>query len=192
MIGDNKENYTYVNKNIFDNKINYSYSKFGGIEFIKSWGSNRKECLEILFDSSDAFFEKADNCNTNIEFQKWLNYPEVLLSELDKVHLLIKRFEVTKKIYETYDENYRCLNKQVKYNNLSLYINFGLIMVKLYYKFQHLQYANTLLKLVDIICSELIHISPLKKTFNYENARILLNEERKIIINICSQNKIEL
>ena len=191
MIGD-KESYNFLNKNIFDNKIDYSYSKFGGIEFIKSWENNRKECSEILFDNSDAFFEKVDNCNTNIEFKKWLNYPEVLLSELDKVHLLIKRFEVTKKIYETYDENYRCLNKQVKYNNLSLYINFGLIMVKLFYKFQHLQYANTLLKIVDIICSVLIHISPLKKAFNYENARILLKEEREIITNICSQNKIDL
>lgn len=192
MIGDNKENYKYISENIFDDKINYSYSKFGGIEFIKSWDDNRKECLKILFDKKDIFSGKIDNCNTNIEFIKWLTYPEILFSERKKVHLLIKRFEVTKKIYETYDENYRSLNNQVKYNNLNLYINFGLIIVRFYNKFRHLQYVNTLLKIVDIICSALIQISPTKEAFHYEKAKTLLKEERKIIINICSQNKIDL
>ncbi len=42
MIGDNMLDYKYINKDVLNNKINYSYSKFGGIEFIKSWDKKGK------------------------------------------------------------------------------------------------------------------------------------------------------
>lgn len=192
MIGDNNTSYKYIKKNVFDNKINYSYSKFGGIGFIRSWEKKRKECLDILLDGSEICYEIIDNSMTNIEFKKWLSSPKTLFSERYKVHLLIKRFEVTKKIYQMYDGNYRRLNKDVKYDNLNLYINFGFVIAKLYHKFRHIQYLNTLLKIIDIICSILIELNSKKEASCYGAAIILINEEKKIITEFCKHNNIDI
>ena len=192
MIGDNNTSYKYINKNVFDNKINYSYSKFGGIEFIRSWDKKRKECLDILLDGSEVCYEIIDNSLTNIEFKKWLSSPKTLFSELDKVHLLIKRFEVTKKIYQMYDGDYRRLNKDAKHDNLNLYINFGFVIAKLYHEFRHIQYLNTLLKIIDIICSRLVELSSKKEASYYGAAIILISKEKKIINALCKHNNIDI
>jgi len=192
MIGDNKLNYKYIKKGVLNNKINYSYSKFGGIEFIKSWEKKKKKCLDIISDGNNICDEIIDNSKTNIEFQKWLSSPDTLFSELDKVHLLLKRFEVTKRIYEIYDGDYRRLNKNVKYNNLNLYINFGFVIVNLYYKYKHLQYVNSLLKLLDIICSILFEFNCNDELSRYGATIRLIGEEKKIITELCKQNNIEL
>lgn len=192
MIGDNRMGYRYISKDIFNNKINYSYSKFGGIEFVKSWEKKRKECLDIISDGSNICDEIIDDSKTNIEFQKWLSSSNTLFSERDKVHLLIKRFEVTKRIYEIYDGEYRRLNKDVEYNNLNLYINFGFVLVKLYDKYKHLQYVNSLLKLLDIICSVLFEINSKEEISRYRAAIRLIGEEKKIITELCKHNNIDI
>lgn len=191
MTGENRITYTYFNKDIFNNKLNYSYSKFGGIEFLESWAEKRKECIDILLDSTDLCYEIIDNSKTNIEFEKWLS-TNAIFSEIDKVHLLIKRFEVTKRIYELYDDDYRRVNKDIKYNNLNLYINFGFVMVKLYDKYNHLQYMNSLLKLVDIVCSRVYELRDKEELARYGAAIKLIKEEKKIIAELCKNKNIDL
>jgi hypothetical protein len=191
MIGDSNLKYNYFNKNVFNNKINYSYSKFGGLNFLISWQDRRNECSNILNNWNDDYEGSRDVSETNIELKKWLS-SDVVFSELEKVHLLIKRFEVTKRIYEKYDEEYRRVNKFVNYENLNLYINFGFLMVRLYDEFKHLQYLNSLLKVVDILCS---------RVFEFENSCMdlpkyaiveLLKAEKRIIVELCKDNNIKI
>jgi len=191
MIGENKLKYTYFNKDVFNNKLNYSYSKFGGVEFLKSWKEKRKECIAILLASDNLRYKIIDYSKTNSEFEKWLS-TDTVFTEIDKVHLLIKRFEVTKRIYEVYDGDYRRVNRDVTYDNLNLYINFGLILVKLYHKYQHLQYLNSLLKLVDIICSRIFEMKDDEDCSQYGAAINLIEEEKKMIIKLCKNKKIDL
>jgi hypothetical protein len=192
MIGDNKLNYKYINSDVFNNKINYSYSKFGGIEFIKTWEKTRTKCLDIFSDVNNVCYEIIDDSKTNIEFQKWLSSSNTLYAERDKIHLLLKRFEVTKRIYEIYDCEYRRLSKDVKYNNLNLYINFGFVIINLYNKNKHLQYVNSLLKLLDIICSRMFEFNSDEELFRYGAVISLITEEKKIITDLCNENNIEL
>ena len=191
MIGDKKFDYNYINKDIFNNKINYSYSKFGGVSLIKSWEKKRKKCLDIILGGKSISYMIIDDSKTNLEFQNWLSSSSTLFSEKHKVHLLIKRFEVTKRINEIYDDEYRRLSKDVKYNNLNLYINFGFVIIKLYKEYKHLQYVNSLLKLVDIICSRLFEFNS-DEASQYGAVIRLIGEEKKIITDLCSKNKIEL
>ena len=191
MIGENRITYKYHNKDVFNNKINYSYSKFGGIEFLKAWEEKRKECVDILLANNNLSHEIVDHSKTNLQFEKWLT-GDVIFSEMDKVHLLIKRFEVTKRIYEIYDEDYRRLNKDVTYNNLNLYINFGFVMVRLYGRFKHLQYLNSLLKLIDIICSKLYELNHTEEISKYGAAVNLIKEEGRIIKDLCDNKNINL
>lgn len=180
--------YTYSSKNPFDEKINYSYSKTSGLEFIKSWKKHRECCIDIINKSKCDYENLIDNSKTNIEFQKWLKSSNILLSEIGKLHLLIKRFEVTKRIYDRYDEDYRRINSNSNYSNLNLYINFGLILLKLYKKHKHLQYLNSLLKVNDIICSVILY----SKIENIDK-KSLLNlffEEIDIINKLCKFNKV--
>ena len=62
---------------------------------------------------------------------------------------MIKRFEVTKKIYESYDDNFRPHDK-AKYQNPNLYVLFAEILILAYRKYSKLQYLNALLKVNDI------------------------------------------
>ena len=191
MIGENKITYKYLNEDVFNNKINYSYSKFGGIEFLKSWEEKRDKCLDTLLKNNAESHKTEDDSNTNLQLERWLNN-DVVFSELDKVHLLIKRFEVTKRIYEFYDADFRRINKDVTYDNLNLYINFGLVMVKLYDRYKHLQYLNSLLKLVDIICSRINELNQNAETYNYGAASKLLWAEKRIIKELCENKNIDL
>lgn len=191
MIGENKINYTYFNKDVFNNKINYSYSKFGGLEFLNSWKEKRQACIAILLANDSLCYEITDNSTTNLEFKKWLATDSVF-SEVDKVHLLIKRFEVTKRIYEVYDKDYRRVNRDIKRDNLNLYINFGFVLVKLYNKYKHLQYLNSLLKVVDIVCSRIFELKDEKELFPYGAAINLIKEENRIITELCENKNIDL
>ena len=182
--------YQYINPGVFNNKINYSYSKYGGIEFINAWKKSRTRCIDILLNVSDTKKSVSNTSKTGSELQNWLNNSQKLFSDLDKVHLLLKRFEVTKRIYETYTEEYRRINKDVKYDNLNSYISFGLVLVKLHNEFQKLQYVNTLLKLTDIICSRVFVISDANELAQYKRVVELIKEESRIINSLCNDKHI--
>ena len=49
------------------------------------------------------------------------------------------------------------------------------------------EYLNSLLKVVDIICSALLEFNSKKETSKYGAAIILINEEKAIITELCQR-----
>lgn len=153
--------YAYIKEDILNNKVSYSYSDYKGIEFINNWIRIRtdfinkvvcKDELDLIDFASNYYVET--NCENSTEniFNNWIldlvgnrfHYTELLL--------LLKRFEVTKRIYGRYDSNFRPLDKQ-DYQIFLLYIKFGCVLVLAYKSQKKMQFLNALLKLLDILCS---------------------------------------
>lgn len=157
MTGENK--YKYIDSNAPNVKINYSYSKYLGLDFIEYWKLSRKENLKTFNKENLKVLikESIDNeCTNGYTFSKkifsnWLDNIELDCKEfLVDVNLLVKRFEVTKKIYNEYNNLMRPENKD-GYLNIENYSLFGIILGLLFSKTNNYQYLNAHVKLNDIL-----------------------------------------
>ena len=99
-----------------------------------------------------------------------------------RIDLLLKRFEVTRKIYGTYDETFRPTDKS-DYREPGRYALFGVVLVLAYRNTGRLPYLNALLKMNDILCSTFAAMdSATKKMFRW-----LLEEERELITTLIEK-----
>lgn len=172
MTGDSNI-YKYISDNSPDEKINYSYSKFSGIAFIDAWKKSRGKHFPKDTIINYPKISNAANSNTEILFLIWIKaLKNNAFSEVEVLNLLIKRFEVTKKIYESYDLNFRPHAKK-KYKEYRLYIIFAYVLTLAYQKFGKIQLLNSLLKVNDI------------------NHGIIsfIGDEEKILLSYCFQKE---
>ena len=162
--------YKYTKKSLLEKPHKYEYSKFEGEGFFLKHENDRQK--SIIFLEKRLSYLK----HNNVQFQKikcnnYLNNGHLILenfliyllkddSFLEKqkniVLTLIKRFEVSKKLYLTYD-----LKEIRKYSlEFENYLNYSLFSLALqkYYKFESdrsvkLIYLNAILKVNDILSS---------------------------------------
>lgn len=177
--------YTYIKENVLEEKISYSYSEYKGIEFIHAW--KRSRINFIVNSGSISFKDIANKTYTSDDIirstEHILNGWIVSLDEnhlpVPNINLLLKRFEVTKRIYRSYDDNFRPFDK-LDFKRSMLYLKFGCVLVLSYRNTSKLQYLNALLKLDDILCS-------LFPNFNKEEKKIMswiLENELSFIDNL--------
>lgn len=172
--------YSYTKSNLLKNPHKYQYSQYEGTQFFEKYKKDREETLQLF----DYRISKLCSGNINIVRVTYGDYKKnnnlvlkdyllfllesdtnELEKQQDNIELLIKRFEVGKKLYLTYDLT-ELRKSSMDYAELSNYPLFSLILQK-YYNYtksqQKLVYLNAILKVNDIISS-------IKKDF------ILINE----------------
>ena len=149
MTGD-KLIYKYVSNDIPLRKVNQSYSNYHGEEFIKSWLKSREKAKKYFTKKLNFKLTNKPSSPTQAKFNRWIkeiNNRE--FNDAKEFNLLLKRFEVTKKIFDNYDSSFRPINRE-KYNDIRLYALFSWLLV-LNFKYDlKLQYLNSLLKVNDI------------------------------------------
>lgn len=150
MIGDNF-GYKYISSDVPNEKIDYSYSEYRGEDFIYSYKTSREYIIEKNTKySCPKSVDSKTNSSTELQLIFWIN---CLVNNHDvnfkKINLLLKRFEVTKKIFNEYDKNYRPIDKTT-FKEFRLYILFSYTLVLTYKKTKNMQYLNSLLKVNDI------------------------------------------
>tara|TARA_B110000858_G_C17752177_1_gene450232 strand:- start:161 stop:751 length:591 start_codon:yes stop_codon:yes gene_type:complete len=157
MIGETK--YKYIDSNAPNVKINYSYSKYLGLQFIDYWKISRKENLkEFSKENLDVLIKKEDFrlalegfTSSKEMFSKWLKNIDLLnLDFIKDVNLLVKRFEVIRKIYNEYNDLMRPNNKN-DYLQIDNYSLFGIVLGLLFSETKKYQYLNAHVKLNDIL-----------------------------------------
>lgn len=169
MIGD-KLTYPYIITESPKNKINYSYSKYRGIEFIEAWRKSRPVNKGKIMDVN-CIMPESHTLAINPEQRNSIVYLSKMIFNLtnsnfeisNEILLLIKRFEVYKKVFTTYDENFRPVDKR-DYNNGKAYALFGILMSLIFLKYDFLQALNSAIKVNDII---------LGANFNKNNQEII-------------------
>ncbi len=116
----------------------------------------------------------------------------VILDKKDKIikfwiDLLVQRFEVTKKLYESYRPGFRKGNGD---NTLiKLYWKFALLLVIHYTRSEELKYLNTLIKICDLITS--LPIKGLNQEISEYGLDLLLLSEITFVKNILKNKGIE-
>lgn len=154
MTGDSLT-YKYLDSNTPKEKINYSYSKYDGELFMTAYLDSRKKVMPPVL-SEDALSINVDtSIQTELLFNDWIqNCIDGKSINKEDLNLLIKRFEVTKKLFDDYDVNFRPIDK-TKFNSFRLYVLFAYILSLSYSRNNHLQYLNALLKINDINISNI-------------------------------------
>ena len=93
----------------------------------------------------------------------------------------MKRFEVTKKIYNNYST--RFVKKSNNYSRLENYLEFGLILIKYYSIKKKKNYLNALLKLNDLLLSK----SFFSESIRFSELEFLIISELKFIEKIYEE-----
>ncbi len=150
MIGDK---YKYINSNTPEEKIDYSYSKYNGEDFMQVWEESRQKYINYEEIPVIKNIAKENTCSESL-FYSWIkNFKDGNHADLEEINLLLKRFEVTRKIYKKYNSKFRPLDKTTDFNEINLYILFSCVLVNAYLNTKKLYYLNSLLKVNDIILS---------------------------------------
>ena len=157
-------NYKYLNKQTPIEKINYSYSTFGGEDFMRAWRESRTK-LNFKNNFSRDFLNLENHSSTEILFISWIEKLELdEFNNFDELNLLLKRFEVTKRIYSSYDVDFRRIKKN-EFGELRLYILFAYILTLVFSKSMKLPYLNSLLKVNDINISQIENLTKSEHNF---------------------------
>ena len=141
--------YDIPKNNLHEKPYNYSFSIFVGKKYIDSYLRSRKKILSDLNKKKlkKLNIEKDNNCKTIQELNKILISKKIII----KFDILLKRFEVTKKIYDEYKGLF--LKKSKNFSRVENYLLFGLILCKYYSVKKKKNYLNALLKLNDLLLS---------------------------------------
>ena len=164
------DKYIYSSKNLLNFPNIYQYSDYHGEDFFETYKKDRIKNLEILkknFRKIEIGNKKNFNLNNkNYQHDEELILKEYLIylynsniDELKKerktIDILIKRFEVSKKLFSRYDlKNLK--KKSNKFDKPLLYSLFSLVLQKYYIASSDQNrfiFLNTILKLNDIITS---------------------------------------
>lgn len=174
MTGDSVK-YKYINNNSPEEKINYSYSEYRGEAFLSTYRESREKIISQVNIYNDTLLTEVGCGETEKLFISWISkLKENNEIELEQLNLLLKRFEVTKKIYENYNIDFRPTNKS-KFKNYRLYVLYAYVLSTAYSKYKKIQYLNSLLKVNDINIS----------IWTY------LDEETKKLFAICLQSELD-
>ena len=172
--------YGFIKTDLFSNPIRYERSVFFGKEFLNSYFNSRKDILSKNTSNTydikklieytkiiDLEKQKTREFNTNellkeIYFDEKFQFEEIILK-------LIKKFEVSRKIY-------------TKYDLINNYIILSAVCLKYFHETTRLVFLNTSLKLNDMLCSIFVELNTTDKTILYG----LLSDEIKIIEQLVS------
>lgn len=189
-----KIEYRYAKTNLLEKPENYFFSEYDGNNFIKAYFQNRLYIIKklkysdniITYNSIQEYLEKnRQNYSANMEntiisvmFLRDL-LKEIINNNInDKkgyLDILLKKYEVTKKIFNEYDENFKAISND--YSNIESYCLLSICCSLYYKKSNNLKYINTSIKINDMLCSKGIII----EKNNIFLASCALNEEMECI-----------
>ena len=148
--------YPYSQGNRVEDRNTYFYTPYLGSPFLESWKLNRMEAIGRLKPASSA--PAPEPCNLDDHTGKAVLeriYAETMsLSSRssDTLLLLLKRFEVVKRIYVEYNDELRSIDPK-QFHDPSLYLRFAEILDLAYSQSKNLFFLNAFIKSLDILIS---------------------------------------
>ncbi len=171
---DLESSYFYTNRNLLDFPEKYEYTNYSGSKFFVDYRNNRLNILkkisnfihgysqELLLHNYLHMHFNSSNTSSTKKILK-IFYESISLKEFEpKILLFLKKFEVSKKIYQEYDVNTftKITNEHKDIDN---YLLFAYILIHSYDLAANKQIKlilfNSLLKLNDILISSIEMIS---------------------------------
>jgi hypothetical protein len=169
--------YPYTQINCLEFPQKYQMSEYFGMPFMNEYVKSRKKIIEQIkiknknilnqflhnfnFDENN-FLEITEKKFFKTEKILWFIYNNIFENKVDLecikfVNKFVKKFEITKKIFDFYEHDFTTMSKN--FRMLRNYLVLSLICIKLYDKKMNLKYFNVSLKINDILCSNFKNIT---------------------------------
>ncbi len=141
--------YKYITENNLINKQNYMYSEFGGEAFLGEYVRIRddfleenKKCLQVTIHDT-----RKDLCSINVALQNkdYNGFRDLLDS-------YVKRFEVSKRLYTEYDDNWKA-TENASYEEMDVYLDLAICCLLAYRLTGCTKYLSCMLKIDDTLLS---------------------------------------
>ncbi len=200
--------YPYTETNLLENPQKYQMSPYLGKNFLINFFKSRKNQLKVLEKTGknlelDKVIKQLsinyskntldDFLKTNIETEEILsllliNFSNAIDNDITKIlNEFIKKFEVKKRLYSSYDRNFK--ESSSLYSNLRNYLLLSTLCMLAYKKNKNLKYLNTSLKLNDTVCSQINKLKTnLEKSLFYH----ILKIELQNVDSLCNSKKVGL
>ena len=150
--------YKYITGNNLYEKQTYMYSEYKGMEFIKEYLESRKSCMEELEETSGGHAGGPDVAMHSNVLEDLSRLREELQSGnggdwlIKSVNAYTKSFEVRKRIYTEYDDDWKP-SSSAGFEEYESYLVFAECLLLSYYRTKCLKYFSCLLKLDDSLIS---------------------------------------
>lgn len=157
--------YGYAEGPLLEERNTYFYSQYHGRPFLCAWMEQRENANLSLTEPCPPpdTQHKVAGYSLNQEVYEAGILFTYIRAEIERgvepvghmgvsLAKLTQRFEVTKRVYEAYDGDFKAVDKTT-YKRLDLYVSFAELMEAAYQKTGKLPYMNVLLKVVDTLCA---------------------------------------
>ena len=186
--------YKYVTENNLYNKQTYMYSEYDGIRFLKEYVDSRQEYLNKYESLEKCIIEDNEKLPVSTSvMQDLLNIRKALKADkqdkktIDLINIYTKSFEVRKRIYQEYDNNWKPVGS-MNFEDYEIYLMFAECLVLSYQHTQCLKYFNCLLKVDDTLLSVCDKMNIRLKGDLYQ----IIKKEMVIFYQIAERNGISL
>ena len=163
--------YPYATGDLLKECNTYFYTKYEGFPFLQAWQENRHDIIDGWGDEvvlpqktiKSDINEMVQGVEHGVEIKTFelfeALYDSLLNNDIathDKtfklINIIVRRFEVTKRIHKTYTNEFKALDKE-EYRDLELYVRASEIFEASYSITRNLTYLNVLLKCNDTLCA---------------------------------------
>lgn len=181
--------YPYSSGDLLESRNTYFYTKFEGSAFLSAWRAQR-EATQLLIANQPARPAAILDISPIIELLA--NICLDLTNAHPKPHTLqhlnhlVQRFEVSKRLHDSYDANWRPVNTQ-RYHGIERYIRLGEALSLAHDRTGELPYLNALLKCIDTLTSmaeQLDHSQGIR-------VNQLISDEHKYVERLSAQHNVQ-
>jgi hypothetical protein len=182
--------YSYSKKGQLDHPQKYQKTPFEGKNFLLIYQNFREKSIRILkekieeeIDLNEILGRIEINKNKDSKFITRILLESILKENTHSkknqkiINTFIKKFEIKKRIFSSYDKLF--FENSLNYKEIINYILLSNICIIKYQKSKNLKFLNTVLKLNDIICSEIENI---KENMELNLAIYCIKNEMDIIL----------
>lgn len=179
--------YPYTSGDLLEKRNTYFYTPYAGAAFMYAWRCRRNEISSTTVKPVSVPSEETPTGQLISKLISMMERGTLGADEWLKVDKLLQRFEVSKRLHEEYNSNWRPVNPNC-FHNMEIYLRFAELMDLAYQSSAKLQYLNSLLKSLDTLSSLVGRID--KSQFT--RLLHLISHERNYVDNIAMKLNINI
>ncbi len=181
--------YKYITDNNLYEKQTYMYSEYKGMVFLKEYLESRQAFLKqnVHEKTDNADGETADNPvrKNLLKLKKNMESGKYDKETVCSINAYTKSFEVHKRIYTEYEDNWKPLSN-AGFGNTQNYLLFADCLLLAYHGLKCIKYFNCLLKVTDTLLSIQDQLDCQSK----RHFSCIVRQELGIVYQIASENDI--